>query len=255
MDQLVTSRELERVLRIMSRPGSLILRKGKFHEVSIPTLVCTAEPLRDHWILDQAIQIGMTPNRGGLSTFGVGEMSDAARTLRGKLLQYRESNLAKPRLSHFDVPQLSSPMREIATMLGRCIDDDALQCVLPMLLAPQDRDIRTRRTDSIQAVEIEAALFLSHEFNRVQARVGEIADVANGILTGRGETIQLDPREVGNHLRSFGLFSERVGRAGRGIRFTNEIRVRIHDLARAYDVRSLGGNARCEFCVENGILK
>ena len=52
IDQLAPNKELERALRVMSRPGSRILRKGKFYDVCIPTLVSTGGPLRDRWILD-----------------------------------------------------------------------------------------------------------------------------------------------------------------------------------------------------------
>jgi len=256
IDQLARSKELERVLRIMSRPGSPILHKGGFRDVSIPTLVCTAEPLRDQWILDQALQITLTPTRGPLPNFDPHTLNESARKLKGKLNLYRERNLAKVRNSHFESPKLSSPMREIASMLGNSIaDDPCLQGLVPMLLKPQDLDVRTRRTDSIEAVVNEAALFLSHEAKRGQARVGEITTIANGILRGRGESIQLDPRAVGNYLRASGLFPERLGRAGRGMRFTNEIRRRIHQLASAYDVRSAEGDARCDFCAEGKITK
>jgi hypothetical protein len=256
IDQLATSSELERVLRAMSRPGTLILRNGQLHDVLIPTLVCTAEPLRDRWILDQAVQVTLTPTRGPLPDLDPQTLSESARNLKGKLLRYRGMNLAKVRVSHLDAPELSSPMREIANMLGSCIVDDAsLRRLVPMLLRSQDQDVRARRTDSVHAVEIEAALFLSHENKRGQARIGEITTIANGILRGRGESIQLDPREVGNHLRALGLFSERLGRAGRGIRFMNEIRQKIHQLSRAYDVRSSQGDARCEFCAEGKITK
>ena len=256
IDQLAATRELERVLQIMSRPGSLIFRKGEFHDVSIPTLVCTAEPLRDRWILDQALQITLTPTRGPLPKVDPETLSEFARTFRGKLLRYREVNLAKVRASQFEAAGLGSPMREIANMLGRCIvDDPSLQRLVPMLLQSQDQDVRTRRTDSVHAVVIEAALFLTHQIKRSKARVGEVATIANGIFKGRGDSIQLDPREVGNHLRASGLFSERLGRAGRGIRFTSAIRRKIHELARAFDVRSIQGEARCEFCLECKAVK
>jgi hypothetical protein len=254
IDQLTPNKELERVLRILSRPGSRILRKGKFYDISLPTLVCTAEPLTDRWIVEQAILIAMTPTRGGWPKIGPDELNSFARTLRGKLFQYRETNLAKVCASRFEAPKLSSPTREIANTLGRCVvDDDSLRRLLPVLFEAQDQDARTKCTDSIQAVEIEATMFLSHEVDRVEARVGEIADIANGILKGRGESLELEPREVGNHLRALGLFSERLGRAGRGILFTKEVRRTIHKLARSYDVRSAQDNARCEFCVEGEI--
>jgi len=252
VDQLSPNKELERVLRIMSRPGGRFLRRGKLWDLFFPTLVCTAEPLCDRWILDQAIQIVLTPTRSRLPRFDPQSLNDSSRELQGKLLRYREINLARVRNSHFDAPQFSSPMREIASMLGNSIVDAPLlqRCVLTVL-EPQDQDVRTRRTDSLEAIVIEAALFLSHEVHRSQARVGEITTIVNGILRGRGETIELDPRAVGNTLRALGLFSRRLGRAGRGIRFSNENRRKIHALAWTYDVRSIQDNTdRCEFCVE-----
>lgn len=251
VDQLATSKELERVLRIMSRPGGRILRKGKLHDISFPALVCTAEPLRDRWILDQAIQVVLMPVRGHLPKFDPQSLSEFARTQQGKLLRYRELNFAKVRDSDFDVPRFTSPMREIARMLGRCIVDDVvLQRSVLMVLEPQDQEIRVRRMDSIEAVVIEAVLFLCHEVARRHARVGEIATITNGILKGRGECIELDPRAVGNHLRALGLFTQRLDRAGRGIRFSKEVRRSIHELALAYDVRSNRDNASCEFCAD-----
>jgi hypothetical protein len=208
VDQLTPNKELERVLRIMSRPGGRILRKGELYDVSLPTLVCTAAPFREHWISDQALQIVLTPNRGPLPKLDSESLNESARQFRGKLLRYREINLAKVRGSQFDAPNFSSPTREIACMLGASIvDDPALQRCVPMILESQDQDVRIRRTDSIQAVMVEAILFLSHEGSRRQARIGEIASIANGILKGRGDNFELDPREVGNHVRALGFFS------------------------------------------------
>jgi hypothetical protein len=250
IDQLAPNKELERVLRLMSRPAGRILRKGQLYEISLPTLVCTAAPLRDRWILDQAIQVVLAPVRGPLPKFDSQSLDDSARKLRGKLARYRELNLAKVRASRFDAPHFSSPTRAIACMLGNSIvDDPSLQRCLLMILGPQDEDARVRRTDSIEAVAAEAALFLTHERARQQARVGEITTIANGILKGRGESLELDPREVGNQLRALGLFSKRLGGAGRGIRFTKDVRRQIHGLAQAYDVRTLD-NSTCEFCAE-----
>ncbi len=93
-------------------------------------------------------------------------------------------------------------------------------------------------------------MFLSHEGARRQARVGEIATIANGILKGRGESLELDPREIGNHLRAHWLFSQRLGRAGRGIALPTIFAGTSTDLARAYDVRTGLDDSTCEFCAE-----
>jgi hypothetical protein len=251
IDQLAPNKELERVLRIMSRPGSRIVRKGGLYDVSFPTLVCTAEPLRDRWILDQALQIVLMPIRGPLPKLDAKSLDESARQLRGKLVRYQELYFTKVRDSQFDVSQFTSPTRELARMLGNSIvGDPALQRCLLTILEPQDQDVRIGRTDSIQAVVVEAALFLSHESARSQALIGEITTIANGILKGRGENIIIDPRAVGHHLRALGLSSRRLGSAGRGIRFTSAIRRTIHELAQAYEVRTKLENPSCEFCAE-----
>jgi hypothetical protein len=177
-----------------------------------------------------------------------------AKAFQAKLFQYRETNLARVRESQYDAPQFSSPTREIAVLLGSAIvDDPALtRLIIPLLEdQDQDQDARVRQTSSIEAVEIEAGLFLCHEPKRNRALVGELTTIANGILEGRNETVKLEPRAVGDHLRLLGLFSERLGQAGRGIRFVNHVRRKIHQLAWAYDVRSIqDGVDRCEFCAE-----
>ncbi len=81
--------------------------------------------------------------------------------------------------------------------------------------------------------------------------MGEIATIANGIFKGRGEFIELEPRAVGDILRSGGLFTQRLGRAGRGIVLTRGNRKKLHELAWAFDVRSLEDTVkRCEFCFD-----
>ena len=251
IDQLVPNGELERLLRVMGRPGAQVLRNGKFFDLFLPTLVCTAEPLRDGWITDQALQIALSPSRGPLPKFDSESFNESGRHFRGKLRRYSEVNLAAVRGSQFDAPSFSSPTRELACMLGASIvDDPALQRCVPMLLESQDQDVRIRHADSIPAVTVEALLFLSHELSRRQALMGEIATIVNGILKGRGEIFEVDPREVGNYVRALGCFSERLGRAGRGIRFSRTVRSRIHELAEGYDVRTKLENPTCEFCAD-----
>jgi len=252
IDQLEPTKQLERVLRVMSRPGAGVLSKGQSRDICSPVVVCTSEPLRNPRLLDQAIHVVLTPTRHRPPKFDVRSLDETSRKMRAKLLRYRENHLAKVCESQFDAPEFNSPTREIAALLGNCIvDDPELQSGVIPLLANQDQDARVRRANSPEASVVEAGLFLCHEPHRTQARVGEFATVANGILKGRGETIQLEPRAVGDLLRSVGLFSERLGPAGRGIRLLNEVRQKIHKLGYAFEVPSIQGNRdRCEFCAE-----
>lgn len=250
IDQTAVSKQLERALGVMSRPGAGIISKGKVRKVFCPVIACTAEPIRDARLSDLAMHVVLVPSQSRLPKFDQQSAEATSREIRPYLQQYRQNNLEAVRDSQFEAPEFSSPTNEIAAMLGRSIvgDSDLQARVIP-LLRDQDRESRLRRTDSLQAVIVEAGLFLSHEGRRGQARVGEFTDVAEAILKGRGEVIKLEPRAVGDILRSMGLFSQRLGSAGRGIRFGNGIRRKFHDLARAFDVRSLHENGvRCEFC-------
>jgi hypothetical protein len=250
IDQTAVSKQLERALGVMSRPGAGIISKGEIRKVFCPVIACTAEPIRDARLSELAMHVVLVPSQSRLPKFDQQSAEATSREFRANLQQYRQNCLETVRDSQFEAPEFSCPTSEIAAMLGRSIVGDSdLQAQVIRLLRDQDRESRLRRTDSPQAVIVEAGLFLSHEGRRAQARVGEFTDVANAILKGRGEVIELGPRAVGDILRSVGLFSQRLGSAGRGIRFGNGIRRKFHDLARAFDVRSLHEDVvRCEFC-------
>jgi hypothetical protein len=253
IDQPVPSRELQRMLRTISRPGGLILQNGRLCEISYPTAVCTAEPLADPWLLQGAIQVAVLPTPRPLPPTEPELLAKAAEDLQGKLLAYRLKNFRQVRTSKFDAPELSSPAREIARTLGSCVVDDSdLQARVIALLQEHDDGYRVDRSITPQAVVAEAGLFLCHEKKRESAYVGDITTISNGILKGRGETLELDPRAVGHILRAMGLQTKRLGDAGRGIFFLNEIRRKIHRLAWSYGVRSVqnGGIAGCPFCTE-----
>ncbi len=239
IDQSAATKKLERVLCVMGRPRAGVISKGEIREIFGPVVVCAAEPIHHPWLLDQAIQVALTPSRSRLPRFNQQLLDETSQRLRGKLLYYRERNLAKVCESQFDAPEFCSMTREIAALLGSSIvDDTELQSGVIPLLKSQDGDARTRRENLPQAVVIEAGLFLCHERDRTEALVGEFATIADGILKGRGENIHLEPRAVGDLLRSKELFPQRLGRAGRGIRLYKDIRRRFHELAWAFDVRA-----------------
>jgi hypothetical protein len=137
-------------------------------------------------------------------------------------------------------------------MLGRCVADDSkLQEEVIRLLRGSDNDSRTLRSNSITSVVVEAGLALCHEKDRKTARIHEFTELTNAIMVGRGEVIELEARAVGEYLRSIGFFSQRLGRAGRGLYLTSDIRRRFHELAFRFDVRSIEKrNDRCGFCTE-----
>ena len=254
IDQPKTTKELLRVVRAMSRPGARIPRKGHLLDVYCPIVLCTEDPISDSWVVQNSIQIEIMPTSARLPRVLPQALREISRELQAKLLSYRLKNFVKLQHSDFDAPQLAFPTREIARALGDCIvDNHELQSRIISLLAEQDEDTRIRRTTTFEAVVVEAGLLFCHEEKkRESAFVAEFATISNVILEGRGEQIELEPRAVGDILRSVGLFTCRLGHAGRGVLLLSQVRKKIHELAWRFGVRSIDdGVDRCEFCAES----
>ena len=253
IDRPKPTKDLPFVLRAMSRPGVRIPQRGHLLDVSCPLVLSTQEPISDSWLLEQSFQIEATASAARFPKVASQTLREVSLDLQPKLQSYRLRNFVKVQHCNFDAPQLAFPTREIARALGDCIvDDHELQSRVVALLEEQDEDTRVRRTTTFEAVVVEAGLLFCHEKEkRDWAYVAEFATVANAILEGRGEQIKLEPRAVGDVLRSVGLFTRRLGSAGRGVLLVNEIRRKIHQLAWRFGVRSIDdGVDRCEFCSE-----
>jgi hypothetical protein len=251
-DQRPVTKQLCRLIRAVSRPGALVLQKGQLRDLSCATVICTGEPLIDGWI-DDVIQVALAPSRGDFGAIDLQRLDDTGRELQAQLLQYRLHNFAKVKASKFDAPRLAYPARHVARTLGACVvDDPEAESRITSLLQDQDEDSRLRDSTAIPSVVIEAALFLCHENKRSAALVGELATISSAIFKGRDEIIELEARAVGSILRSIGLFTQRIGSAGRGLLLTNDMRRRIHDLAWRYNVLSVQHQVEdlCRYCKE-----
>jgi hypothetical protein len=159
--------------------------------------------------------------------------------LQNRLLMYRLQNFGQVKSSQFDAPEFSGSTREMARMLGQCIVNAAeLQARLVNLLRPRDDADRVERTCRLEAIVVEALVVACHE-QRPSVHVGDVAALANGILSRSGESFQLTPREVGAKLKQLGLRTTRLDAAGRGIYLLKEQCALIHKLGRAFGVPTL----------------
>jgi hypothetical protein len=253
LDQRPATKQLCRLVRAVNRPGALVFQKGELRDVSCAMVICTAEPLEDEWIVDDVIQVALMPSGRDVAIVNPQHLHEAGRELQTQLLQYRLRNFEKVKASKFDAPRLAYPSRHVARTLGACIvDDPEAESRITSLLQDQDEDCRVRDSTRISSVVIEAALVLCHEKERSAALVGEMATLSNAIFKGRDETIELEARAVGSILRSIGLFTERIGSAGRGLLLTNDMRRQIHELAWRHNVLSVQHQTGdlCKYCGE-----
>ena len=176
-------------------------------------------------------------------------LNEIASTLQPRLLDYRCRNYEEVRNSTFDAAQFAGPTREIARAFGACIvGDSELQSGVISALRAQDEAARGDRWTRLDSLVVESLLVLCHENDRRGVYIGDVAKVVNGILEGRNEEVRLKARKVGDVVRSLNVVAERDAK-GFGFLLLNDVRRKIHELARALDVAGLRENAgRCEFC-------
>jgi hypothetical protein len=167
---------------------------------------------------------------------------------QAKLLSYRLRNRSQVARATCDAAALGGSVRAMASVLGSCFPNNpALPARISELLRPQDEERRFDSACGETAVVLEALLVLCHQ-NRNDAHVGDVAEVANGILELRGDGYQLDPRRVGALLKPFRLGHIRDSRGYKFLLSAANQR-KIHELGRSRDVSFFkGAIGPCGFC-------
>ena len=180
------------------------------------------------------------PNAGALAAI--------EERYQAKLLSYRLRNRSQVASATYDATALGGSIRAIACVLGSCFPNNpALQARISELLQPQDEERCFDSACGEAAVVLEALLVLCHE-DRNDAHVGDVTEVANGILERRGDGYQLKPRRVGPLLKPFRLGHTRDGRGYKFLLSAANQR-KIHELGRSRDVPFFkGAIEQCSFC-------
>jgi hypothetical protein len=173
---------------------------------------------------------------------------------QNQLLSYRLKNLVKVEGSNFNALTLPSDMRPLANALGACIvDSPKLQSKLISLLTPVAEQRDADRSTSLEGVTLEATLNLCHE-GKSQMLVSEITAEVNFITKGRGERLIYNAETIGHQLKKVGLFTRRLGKAGKGLTMDLATITRAHELAGVYGgagLKELENNLHCPLCTEN----
>lgn len=250
IDRQALSPSAQKLLRAGNRRGAYILRNGRLVDMYCAKVISSPQHLGPA-VADAAVEIALSPSRRDLPVLDDQVQQQIADKFQPRLLGYRLMNYAKVRSSEFDAPLFTAPLRELARSLCAClVGAPELQSRIAALLQERDEEMRSDRAAEPESIVIEAALFFCHEGERTSVLVGEVAQAANAIFTGRGETIELQPRAAGEHLKSLGLRTRRLGKAGRGLRLDHKMRRNIHRLAYDYEVRSVEeGLHLCPDCV------
>ena len=106
---------------------------------------------------------------------------------------------------------------------------------------------RVDRATGVNGLVLRAVLFHCHQ-EEPRKFVREIAATANRFYAEDGESLRVSSETVGHALKYLGLYSRRLGNAGRGLIFDKATQAHAHRLSHAHDV--LTSEPSCEHCHE-----
>jgi hypothetical protein len=112
---------------------------------------------------------------------------------------------------------------------------------------------------------VGTALFADAHHYRGVFTVGDLTIEVNNLLGKIGETYLLEPRAVGNYLRSLEFNPLKLGSIGRGLRMTQQLARQVHKLATDLGIKRADivyyqaidqgyAGQSCPLCDEYGLL-
>ena len=242
---------LNRLLAALQFSGFGISDRG-LRQVSGAAAIYVGEMELKSLFVDAGVSMLVPPMLRSFSTQDEEREIATITNLQNWLLMYRLQNFAQVRSSQFDAPEFCGSTREMARALGRCFVNavDLQARVLDLLKARDDAE-RTEGKGRLEAVVVEALVVVCHE-KRPSVHVGQVAEIANAILSRSRESLQLSPKEVGAKLKQLGFRTTRLDAAGRGIYLLSERCALIHKLGREFGVPTLReGRPGCPHCNAN----
>lgn len=238
-----------RVLRAARNRGSHILRGGRLHHLYVPVATfAQTYPNLDGSLV--SLEIPVIPTPAPLSLLNDSSERKIADEFQGRLLGYLLDNASKVETSRENIVGLNYSMLELAQALAATTPDDAgLQKEIIDIVKAQDTAMRPMRLGGIEGAIIEAILFHCHESQKDRIYIGEITEVAQEILTRRGEGMVLTARGVGEKLRQLQFLVEPRDSRGFFLMLNQKNSGRAHELGRVFDVSTFqDGVSRCDLC-------
>jgi len=116
--------------------------------------------------------------------------------------------------------QFRPEVAAIAQALGMSLASEPdLQRGIMQLLQARDEQSRVDNATSLDNLVLRAVLHHCHQANQEKVFVSKIAEAANDIYREEGESLRISSETAGRVLKNLGLYSRRLGNAGRGARF------------------------------------
>ena len=228
----------------MSRTITSLLRASNYSGLFVPgdrgtvlDVACSKAVYRgmeseaDLWD-DTALHLALPPARSDLPPLGAREQDDIANLFQAQMLMYRCCTFRQVRESRLAAGLPTFPNSEMARNLAACIQGETefAQTVIP-LLQRQQEDVLARRACDVNIALVEVVWAESHEAKEIA--ISRVAELTNALLRCRGELLVYNGQEIGWRLKNLGFCRHRNG-GGMVLRFSREIRLLVHQLARHY---------------------
>jgi hypothetical protein len=259
-------RDLLRFLRSGSTQGGSVYRAGKPYPTFCAKVISSRPGPTDGALASRAVFISMLPTHRSLPELDLATQEKIGKEFQGKFLDFRLQNYSRISTKVIlEMPDFTPRMRDLARAL-----------VAPLL---GNRQLEQQLLDDLGSLNEEAklsrhgepewavatALFQECHCTRGSLTVGALTETVNEVLGRIGESYALQPRAVGDVLRSLRLRTRKLGNLGRGLRITQQLTGQVHRLAcdlgikrsdiLNYQAVDAGyGGLPCKLCDDYGLL-
>ena len=241
-----SSQYMSALLNASNQPGYLFFSGKTFQQLYCPKCIYVGASFKDSPSTSNSVNI----NLGGsaLTPRHALPAKEEITSFQNRLFSYRLLNHDKVATANFRVPGFRPEVSIVADVLAAAIVDDVeLQRGIIEVLKDRDEQSRVDRATGVNGLVLRAVLFHCHQKDE-RKFVREIAATANRLYAEDGESLKLSSETIGHVLKSLGLYSHRLGNAGRGLIFDQATQSHAHRLSHAYDV--LTAEPSCEHCHE-----
>ena len=206
-------------------------------------IFCETEAARRAWG-PEALHIALLPTSQEFPSLSELEEAQLAAEYRPQLDMFRLRTLSSLYQSDASSPPSFSGF-PLGGSLPACIAEDPqiLEASRPTIEAHEQDLLASRARDPHVAI-VESVWAAAHEEKEMST--AEITKRVNALLRDRGETLGYNSNEIGWKLRNLELLSRHNG-TRRALRFSRDIRLKIHRLATKFGLR-LPLVADCDDC-------
>jgi hypothetical protein len=202
----------------------------------------------DSFFGDVGLAVFLNPTHRRLPSLSRADEHAIASSFQSSFLAYRMRHYAQVQEFEFEADAVCwGSEDELRTWLAAISGIRELTESVLIAFGERREELSQVRYEDPKCLVAEAALMFCHREGAENFFVRELAEKVNDLLVGRHADFQLKDRKVGSVLRHLGVRAERVTKGYR-VKLDQPTGRRIHDLAAAYEVLSVGKEARCAEC-------